>query len=41
MKDVKRVYRQLAKMTHSDTGGSDEEFIKVKGAYDRALSLVA
>lgn len=41
VKDVKRVYRQLAKMTHSDTGGSDEEFIKVKKAYDRALSLVA
>lgn len=41
VKDVKRVYRQLAKMTHSDTGGSDEEFIKVKKAYDRALNLVA
>lgn len=41
VKDVKKVYRSLAKQYHSDLGGSDEDMAKINTAYDRALSLVA
>lgn len=36
--DLKRAYRVLAKKTHPDAGGSSEEFLKVKAAYDALTS---
>lgn len=39
MEDVKRAYRNLAKSSHPDAGGSAEEFARLHEAYERALSL--
>lgn len=41
VKDVKRVYRQLAKANHSDLGGSDEKMAQVNLAYEQAMQRVA
>jgi hypothetical protein len=35
--DVRRAYKRLAKKAHPDTGGSHQEFIKLKEAHDSAL----
>lgn len=40
IKDVKQVYRRLAKANHSDVGGNDEVMAKINGAYDRASRKV-
>ena len=36
--DLKRVFRQRVKDTHPDHGGSSEEFINVKAAYEFAAA---
>lgn len=35
--DVRRAYKQLAKTTHPDLGGSNAAFIELKRAHDEAL----
>ncbi|ERG93761.1 J domain-containing protein [Haloquadratum walsbyi] len=32
--DIKAAYRERARETHPDTGGSKEEFLEVQEAYD-------
>lgn len=39
VEDVKRAYRQLAKSSHPDAGGSAEDFAKLHDTYQRALNL--
>lgn len=39
-KDVEDVYKALLKRVHPDNGGSTEEFIKIKGAYDECMKLL-
>jgi hypothetical protein len=41
VKEVKSVYRRLAKQYHSDLGGSDEKFKLVHEAYEAAMKKVA
>ena len=41
VKEVKSVYRRLAKQYHSDLGGSDEKFKLVHEAYETAMKKVA
>lgn len=36
---IKRAFRQAALAYHPDTKGSDEEFIKIKHAYDTLMKL--
>ena len=38
-KAAKRAFLFLAKRHHPDTGGSHHDFLRVKDAYDRALSV--
>lgn len=38
---IKRAYRELAKKTHPDQGGSAEEFKKVQNAYEQTQSSVS
>lgn len=38
--EIKRAYKRLALKTHSDVGGSDAEFIKLKEAYEQAMAQV-
>ena len=40
-KQVKVIYRQLAKVNHPDQGGCEEKFKQVKYAYERAMQRVA
>lgn len=40
MDQVKDAYRKLAKVHHSDKGGEDKEFIRIKAAYDKAREIV-
>ena len=40
MKEVKAIYRKLAKQYHSDLGGSDEQFKQLVKAYEKALRNV-
>lgn len=40
MKEVKAIYRRLAKQYHSDLGGSDEQFKQLVKAYEKALRNV-
>jgi hypothetical protein len=41
VREVKQVYRRLAKQYHSDLGGSDEKFKLVHEAYEAAMKKVA
>lgn len=41
VKEVKSVYRKLAKAYHSDLGGNDKRFILLHDAYEAALKRVA
>ena len=41
VKEVKAVYRRLAKLHHSDAGGNDEKFKLVHEAYETAMKKVA
>lgn len=37
--DVRAAYRRLAKATHPDQGGSHEEFLTLRQAYEQALKM--
>ncbi len=37
--EVKSAYRKLAKSTHPDGGGSEEQFLELQQAYEQALQL--
>ena len=39
-KEIKKLYRKLSKELHPDMGGDQDEFIKMKKEYDRALQLM-
>lgn len=38
--DVKKAYRRLSKIHHPDVGGKQENFIKLKKAYDYVMSRI-
>ncbi len=38
---VRRAYRRLARSSHPDAGGREEEFVELVSAYEQALRLVA
>jgi hypothetical protein len=38
--DVKRAFRERAKVAHPDAGGSSEAFIALRTSYERALEVV-
>ena len=38
--DVAKAYKNLAKVSHPDTGGSHTQFVEVNEAYQRALKQV-
>lgn len=38
IKEVKALYRKMAKQCHSDLGGSDAQFIELQQTYERALA---
>lgn len=38
--DLQKRFRQLSKTAHPDCGGSEEQFITLKTAYDEAIELV-
>ena len=38
--DLKKAYRKMSLKTHPDKGGSSDDFIKVKNAYEDLLMVV-